>query len=324
VRFHLGTVEVGARVVARSGRVESGAVVPVRLALDEPVVARSGDRFVLRAATPAVTIGGGVVTDPCPPARRAKPWPSSQASAAVRLGWIVNEAGGEGFAVREVPVRVGAIPTDVERLVSASTEVARIGDRLYSASLAAILRARLVALVDAEHSAHPLEAGLSLQHARATLNVRDELFEAVLGELVKSRALTVGAGVVSRAGWKPASSGADTRRLDRLAEALEAAGAEPPSVAELSATLGGNVPALLRVLERSGRAVAVAGDRYYSAGAVAALVAKLRQGTRDGSPRTASQIKEIVGLTRKYLIPFLEYCDRIGVSQRTGDTRVVR
>ncbi|HEY0997615.1 MAG TPA: selenocysteine-specific translation elongation factor, partial [Gemmatimonadaceae bacterium] len=74
VQLHLGTSEVPARLVARGEIPRDGSPVAVRIALDEPLVARAGDRFVLRAPAPLGTIGGGVVTDPQPP-RRARPWP---------------------------------------------------------------------------------------------------------------------------------------------------------------------------------------------------------------------------------------------------------
>jgi selenocysteine-specific elongation factor len=67
--------------------------------------------------------------------------------------------------------------------------------------------------------------------------------------------------------------------------------------------------------------VAVASDRYYSPRALESLLASLRRATSDGVERTASQVREALGLSRKYLIPFLEYCDRTGVSKRKGDLR---
>ncbi|HLA90789.1 MAG TPA: selenocysteine-specific translation elongation factor [Gemmatimonadaceae bacterium] len=324
VRFHLGTADVGARVVAAGGRVTPGAVVPVRVTLDEPVVARATDRFVLRAATPVVTIGGGVVTDPHPHARRARPWPSSGASPAQRLGWIVAESAGEGFALGEAPVRLGATRSDVARIAAQLAGTTRVGDRLYSTALADATRARLTSLVERSHTEHPLEPGLSLQHARTSLKVSSPLFDAVLSALAAESRLTVHGGVVARTGWKPASRGADAQRLDLLSAVLEAAGPQPPSVRELTDRLGASTPALLRALEREGRAVAVASDRYYARPAVDALVARLRAGAADGRPRTASQLREILGLTRKYLIPFLEFCDQSGVTARSGDTRTLR
>jgi len=89
VRFHVGTSEVGARVVARV--VTEGRPFAARLAFDEPVVLRGGDRFVLRTTSPLNTIGGGVITDPYPP-RRPRVWEPGLTPAA-RLELMVSEAG---------------------------------------------------------------------------------------------------------------------------------------------------------------------------------------------------------------------------------------
>jgi selenocysteine-specific elongation factor len=320
VRFHLGTSEVGARLVAASGRVEAGSILPVRIALDAPVVARAGDLFVLRSASPAMTIGGGIVTDPQPPARRAKPWKSAGASDADRLAWIAMECAGEGLAISDVPVRVGIPPDGVDGLVESTRAIVRLGDRLYDSALRARLRDRLSADVRAWHKANPLEAGLPLQHARGKLRVSEALFDELIGDMTARGKIELRGGVLTRAGWK-AASGADAAKLAEIAVAVEAGGVSPLSVDELADQFGKETPALLRALEREGRVVAVAPDRYYSVRAVQSLLASLREATAGGVEMTASQVREKLGLSRKYLIPFLEYCDRIGVSRRNGDFR---
>ena len=320
VRFHLGTSDVGARLVSAAGRVEPGTVHAVRIALDAPVVARAGDRFVLRTTSPAMTIGGGIVTDPQPPAHRAKPWSATGASASARLEWIAAECGGAGLPVADIPVRVGILPADVTPLVAGTRSLVRLGDRVFDAGLRARLRDRLAADVRAWHKANPLESGLPLQHARSTLRAEDALFDDLVRDLVARNKVELRGSVLTRSGWK-AGSGADAAKVAELAVALEAGGVSPLSVGELTDQFGTETPALLRVLEREGRAIAVAPDRYYSAAALAALLESLRKVTSDGADRTASQIRESIGLSRKYLIPFLEYCDRIGVSARRGDLR---
>jgi len=320
VRFHLGTTEVGARLVAATGRVEAGSILPVRISLDAPVVARAGDRFVLRAASPATTIGGGVITDPQPPSRRAKPWKSAGASDSQRLAWIAEECAGQGLAFSDVPVRVGVSPDAADRLVESTRAVVRLGDRLYDEALRARLRDRLAADVRAWHKSNPLEAGLPLQHARGNLRVSEALFDDLVDGLTSRGKLELRGGVLTRAGWK-AASGADAAKLTELAIAVEAGGVSPMSVDELADQFGKETPALLRAFEREGRAVAVAPDRYYSVKAVESLLAALRAATTGGVEKTASQVRESLGLSRKYLIPFLEYCDRIGVSRRNGDLR---
>jgi selenocysteine-specific elongation factor len=320
VRFHLGTSDVGARLVSTDGRVEPGAIRTVRIALDAPVVARAGDRFVLRTTSPAMTIGGGVVTDPQPPARRAKPWRAPGASESERLEWIAEECAGDGLALTDIPVRVGVLPARVERLVAATRALVQLGGRVYSVAMRVRLRDRLAADVRAWHKVNPLEAGLPLQQARSKIRAHDALFDDLVRDVVERGKIELRGAVLARAGWK-AGSGADAVKVAEIAVALEAGGVSPLSVGELTDQFGKETPALLRVLEREGRAVAVGPDRYYSIGALAALMDSLRQATSDGADKTASQIRESIGLSRKYLIPFLEYCDRIGVSSRRGDLR---
>jgi len=54
------------------------------------------------------------------------------------------------------------------------------------------------------------------------------------------------------------------------------------------------------------------------------MVGSLRSGLVPGRKYTPAELKELLGVTRKYLIPFLEYCDRAGVTERFGDGRQVR
>jgi selenocysteine-specific elongation factor len=43
----------------------------------------------------------------------------------------------------------------------------------------------------------------------------------------------------------------------------------------------------------------------------------------DHGPATASQLRQAIGTSRRVIIPFLEYLDRVGITQRTGDTRTL-
>ena len=321
VRFHLGTAEIGARIVAAGGKVEAGKLVPVRVVLDAPVVARSGDRFVIRAATPTATIGGGVITDAHPPALRAKAWPVSSADAPTRLGWIVSESGTSGVLLAELPVRIGIAPADVAGFAARNKSVVIAGVRAFDASLKEQLSARLLAVIATHHAANPMEAGLPLDRARQLFGQRSELFDQIVTELEAKKRIVVHANILARTGFASVTNEGDADRLEHLAAALEKAGTRPESVEELARVYGPDTFRLLRVLEKQKKAVAVAVDRFFSPAAVQELLTALREGVPDGAPLTASQLRDILGVTRKYLIPFLEYCDRQRISIRTGDLR---
>ena len=116
VRLHLGTSEVGARLVVRDVALVGGAHVPARLVLDAPIVARAGDRFVIRSASPVATLGGGIVTDPHAPVR-ARPWPGVGLTSLERLDLLTREGGANGVLVGDLPVRVGVARGDIDALI---------------------------------------------------------------------------------------------------------------------------------------------------------------------------------------------------------------
>jgi selenocysteine-specific elongation factor len=105
---------------------------------------------------------------------------------------------------------------------------------------------------------------------------------------------------------------------------LESAAAEPPSDAELASEFGEGVAPVLRFLERRGVIVQVEPDRYYAADQLKLLLDRLRRAMPDGAELSPSQIRDSLDLSRKFLIPFLEYCDRAGYTNRTVTGRVWR
>jgi selenocysteine-specific elongation factor len=321
LRFHLGTAECGARIVVTGGTLAPGRTVAARIVLDAPLVVRAGDRFVLRGGSPHTTIGGGVVTDPLPITPRARPWPSINAEPRERLQWMLAEAGAAGIEVAPLSLRLGLRPSEVDKLLKGTKGTARVGDRLVESAVLEAMRTQLLAHITRTHQEAPLAPGLDLQTARTALTPSAALADEVIRRAERAGLLEVTGSALRLPGWDPAAAGGAGDRRANLLAALEAAGAEPPSVSELQAVQGQDVPALLKLLEKEGTAIPVALDRWFAATAVRALLAKLRTGTVPTQRYSPSELRELLGVSRKYLIPFLEWCDRRGISRRTDDGR---
>jgi selenocysteine-specific elongation factor len=323
VRFHLGTADVGARVVTAGGALIPGMRAPARIILETPVVARAGDRFVLRSPSPATTIGGGVIEDPLPPHRRAR-GDGLPESVADHLARLLAEASTLGIEDVALPVRLGISPSEVAALVDGAPGLARrLGGRVYSPAAAGALRTGLREHVEEHHRNHPLDPGISLQSVRSRLAASADLIEAVLAEAIAAGEVALDGGVIHRADWRPVLTAAESALRDLLGTTLTAAGREPPSVGELVAVHGDRVPALLRLIERAGSVVPVEPDRYYDAGVVEQLIGSLRKRMVPGQEYGPAELREILGVSRKYLIPLLEYCDRVRVTDRRAVGRVI-
>jgi len=323
VRFHLGTTEVGARVVTAGGPLAPGATKPARLVLDAPIVARAGDRFVVRGGSPIGTLGGGVIVDPHPVHRRARPWAAPHESLSSRLGLALKEAVGEGLAITDLPVRLGAPANDVVAQLDAAADGIRLAGRVFDPAYRDQLLRSLDQFVEDYHRRHPLDPGLALQTIRAQLTGRTELVDDVIRLAVERGTIELEGGVARRSGWTPKLSADQATLKVGLLEALRSAGAEPPSVGELAEEHGMAVAALIRLLEREGAVIPVDAERYYETNALSALVEKLRKGMIEGRLYSPSELRDVIGLSRKFLIPFLEYCDRKGITERRSAGRVL-
>jgi selenocysteine-specific elongation factor len=237
---------------------------------------------------------------------------------------MLAEAGGGGLAVDDLPVRAGASPEAIEAaLTAAGSDVVRLGRRIFAAAERERIVAALVHLVEAHHLRYPLDVGATLQTVRAQLLGQPDLIDDALRTARERGHAVIEGGIVKRHGWAPRLSGDQEVLKTVLAESVRVAGAEPPSLSELGATHGPSVAPLMRILEREGVIVPVESDRYYSKEAVDSLVSRLRSEMAPGREYSPSELRDVIGISRKFLIPFLEFCDRSGVTERRSGGRVI-
>jgi hypothetical protein len=76
-------------------------------------------------------------------------------------------------------------------------------------------------------------------------------------------------------------------------------------------------------MEREQQVIAVEADRWFHPAAVDELIGCLRAEMRPGREHTPAELREILGFSRKFLIPFLEYCDRLQITERRSAGRVL-
>jgi selenocysteine-specific elongation factor len=291
--------------------------------LDAPALLRAGDRFVIRTSAPFNTIAGGVITDPYPP-KRARPWPSGL-SAAERFNRLVNEAGAQGLGVDGLAVRLGLPQRECRTLIDGSM------DRLVVAAQSVLaldvfrrLQDQLVAHVDEYHAENALEPGIPVQLLRNRLDAPPEVVESVLSSALSGGAIVLTGGLIARKGFAPAPSREQQRDLEAIGAILSAARFEPPSVEELTTTIQEDASPLLRYLERTGAVRHVEPNRYYDSSQLSSFLDHLRNALADGAELGPAQLRDALGLSRKFLIPLLEYSDRLGYTMRRAEGRVWR
>jgi selenocysteine-specific elongation factor len=343
VRLHNGTAEVLGRISIAGTETElaSGSSAVVRARLEQPAVLTRHDRFIIRAYSPPVTVGGGIVLDPAPtrPGIRSAEGHASldrlRPSGADDLPAIVamiDATGLQGVEKRAVVSRAGVAPKDVDAVIRQleNRGIVSAGDRLVTQSHIAKAGEAVITHVTAFHKAQPMSEGLPREEAREKIfrTVDAAIFEKVLGGL-KDRKAIVGSDRLALATHKVTVAGADDRVRNAIIDAYRAGGLKPPDAAAVEAAAGApkavvdKVTTLLlreKVLVRLDTIV-------FHADALQQLkleVAALKQ-TAPGGRATVdvAAFKDKYGVSRKFAIPLLEFLDRERVTRRTGDVRLV-
>jgi selenocysteine-specific elongation factor len=145
-----------------------------------------------------------------------------------------------------------------------------------------------------------------------------------LAQLASVGRIVVQQGLARAPDYAPRLSTAQERLRGQLLATLETAGQEPPTVDELAASLNSDathVAAIARLLAREGRLVAVEPARYYLAATLSELLDRLRAGMQPGADYGPAELREVLGFSRKFLIPFLEFTDRAGHTIRDASGR---
>ena len=326
VRLHVGTTETGARL-SRLRRVDSNNLY-TRLILDEPVVLRGRDRFVIRLASPPRTIGGGEVLDPYPPRRRSRELldllsVSLSPSLDQRLEMMLESGAGQGVDLTLLPIRTGFSESEVASALRRLNAVV-IGDKAFGANAVRSVEEFIESFLAVQMATHPLEAGVSLQTLRSSSKAPAQVIDFAVNRLSSGGRVEVEGSLVRPAGWTSKLSEREQALSDAILHAICIQPSEPPSVGELQLQFGGSTQALIRRLERQGELERVAEDRYYSRAALEKMVVSLKASLEPGRKYSPAELKDVLGVSRKYLIPFLEFCDRRGVTERSETGRVLR
>ena len=170
------------------------------------------------------------------------------------------------------------------------------------------------------HRDHPAEPGMPLETLRHALRVPEWIAQSAIDAAAEARRFAVEGGMVRLRGFQPGVAGGEPE-LQRLVRILQGAGLTPPSVAELERETGRrDIAAALRLAAGRGLVEAVERDRYYAIEALHQFADAVREIGRAGDIQPAA-VRERLGISRKYLIPLLEWADARGITVRAGDIR---
>ncbi|MFY1662789.1 selenocysteine-specific translation elongation factor [Pseudomonas sp. Pseu.R1] len=337
VHVHLGTQDVSARVALLEGnQVEPGERLFAQLLLNAPVQTVHGDRLVLRDHSAQRTLGGGRVLDPFAPSRQRR---SPERLTQLR---ILSLADGLEQALPDLIAQSasGLDPQRLERQFNRLRATWRLpsdvriiatrqGSLLFSEARWQGLQGQLLQHLARFHEQEPDQLGPDRDRLRrfAAMTLERPAFIALLDELLASGRIASSGPWLHAPDHQVQLNDEDAALWAQLEPLMVQGGFDPPWVRDLAGLVGQSdaaVRLLLRKLARIGRVHQVVKDLFYPEPTIARMAAMLLQ-LSDAEPVIqAAAFRDRLGIGRKRSIQILEFFDRIGLTRRIGDQRLIR
>ena len=333
VYLHHGTSRLPAKINLLEDRsLKPGEETIAQIRLESPIFAFLGDRFVLRDASEQHTIAGGTVLDPNGDRRKLRSATQRKLFTAldsapddvdlcVRSEILVN-----GFVREQTVLRQSHFSAD--EITEALQRLQRRGEIVIHQEIAAdakawqALRGRAIGLIDDAHKRNPERAGLDLNELRTTFRDQSpDVFEALISDLCAADFARRGSAI-ARVSHRPVLPANLQPVAMKIRGALAEKPFEPPSRKDFSEDR--HLQQTLRFLIEQGEVVELNSEIVLLRDAAEQMRTAVAEFLSRHGPATASQLRQKIGTSRRVIIPFLEYLDRVGVTQRIGDSRQLR
>ena len=341
VHLHLGPRDVLARVVLlESDELAPGGSELAQLRLEEPGIAAKGDRFVIRRFSPVVTVGGGIVLDADP-----RKHTRLKADVIESLKFLEHDDPAEVLDARlrsvgwasvssaQIASDLAVSEDEAKQVVTSLKERGGVhvfpsggGDRFVHQGVFDSLKQATLGATSSYHSEHPLSGGLRRRELKDRIGKysEDAVYRAAVDELIREGLLVGEGAVLRRADHRIELSGSQAEVRDQILADLVGGGAAPPDLAELTSKHAGSpVGDIVEAMRTVGDLVRLDDGLLFAPQVLADVESKMVSFLKDRGEMGVGDFRDLVGTTRKYAVPLLNYFDGLGVTERQGDVRVL-
>ncbi len=337
VHFHAFTTETMAEVVLIGEKtVAPGGAGYAQLRLADSTLLLPGDHFILRQFSPVMTIGGGVVIDAAPLARRRQHTATLEFLRSIETGpdeevllARIDRRGNQALNTHDAIAETGWPKHRMARplqILLDRHQIYRAGEEFIAASPLGAAKKAALAQVTAYHNANPLVAGIGKEALREKLGLGEAVSSAVMASLVAEKKLEIVGEVVRLPGRGVRMKEEESESKQVIETAFASAGLKVPALKDVLAGLKIDrvrSQKIVTLLLRDRVLVKISEDLVFHHSALESLkraVIALKPNT----PKIdVARFKDLTGVSRKYAIPLLEFLDRERVTQRVGDERVI-
>lgn len=340
-RAYLGTREIFCRLILLVDEaILPGDTVQVQLRLEQPILTFRGDRIILRDFSAQHTIGGGEVINPfAPKHKRFTPetttilaqWEEADNDDIVNI--VLENSKTlcvpESYLHYYLPHSQQRVKTILDSL-EADEKIVRWDKSgrtplVSDAARTAKAKKKILNVLADFHAAQPLLPGQNATQLQSEVELDETGFEKLENQLIAERQLTKDGNLLRLASHEIQFSQEEETAKETLEKLFLEAGINTPNLNELSTLLPEHTPKVLEstfyALLRLGQFVRIADDFFIHKVALEKMQELLITHLRENDIITVAEFREIAQTSRKYAVPFLEYCDSQNITVRDENVR---
>jgi len=321
VHLHLGTAEVVARAVMQDP-LEAGQSGNALFYLEKPIAALMDERFIIRSLSPMETIGGCVVLDsnPMPIRKELKLWTASlQESSSERFKQFVSQYWKSPKSLGNWSRHFQTTESQVKNWIK-SKEIKNEKGFLFTSEKRDESMEYIREVLTQFHKDNPYKKSLSQDRLKDATHFSTNWLSYIL-DYMGDELINVEGGFALKS-HSVVLSDSDASLAKILEDSVKQAGYGILNSKELSLENPKITLEILYILKGEGKIIEVGRGLWIHGDVLDKLRDDLCLFFTANPQLNVSDFKTITNTTRKSAIPLLEYCDKHGLTERVGNSRI--
>ena len=331
--FFSGTKEVLAKVILDEKKyLQDGETGFAQLRFREPLATYLGDRFILRIPSPPKTIGGGLIVDPLAHKHRFKDKEIAnllQKRAQLDLDeLILNELKKVNFIKKE-DLLINSNYADSEirevaELLERESKLIDTNSWLIDKKYWQEQKTKFMNKLNQEYELYPLQTGFPLNKFQSYFYyLKTEIFNYLIDSLINTDKIGLKKGRLFLLSRKPEISSPQKTLIYQILKTLKDNPTNPPDEKTLISQIAGSKE-IIDFLIQEGEIVKLSDGILLESKNYDIMKNKLIDFLKKNSSISIAQVRELLGISRKYIIPLLNKMDEEKITQRKENVRILK
>ncbi len=343
VRFHSGTSEIlGYMILLDREELLPGDEASVQFRLESPVCCIKEDRYVIRSYSPIKTIGGGAILNPVSQKHKLFDKKVVQGLEELLLddgeqtiSFFLSLKGFAGLSLNQLRVMTNLtdkkLAATLQKMLARQEIIQTDKERQIYVNGAFFddFKTKVLEKIKDYHDANPLKEGMPTQELKSKFQYIEDakFFNILFTKLAKENTIVQDKNIVKLMDFKVALKVDQHEVKEKIIKIYQSKGLTPPFFRTICQDLNldqKTAKDVLQILIDEKRIVKTKDDLNFDAKAIGNLEEKLISFLKEKEEITTPEFKDMTGISRKFVIPLIEYFDSVNLTIRVGDTRQLR